>query len=172
MTVGGNQGPTIETAFSPSTDLSKVCGVIVTYRPGEFVWDCIGALSGQVGQVIVVDNGSDPEAIQRLTRLEVEGRIAAIYNRVNLGIAHALNQGIRCAMDREFRWVLILDHDSVATPGMVRKLVRVFENLGDRVGIFDLAQVDELSPHCQSGEENHTRRVTECLGSAGRPLNV
>jgi rhamnosyltransferase len=112
-----------------------VCAVIVTYNIGEGIHRCVGSVRGQVDEIVIVDNGSGPETIAELHRLNSGKGLQVIFNPSNLGIAGALNQGVRRAKEHGHRWVLTLDHDSEATPGMVAKLLEGHAVLGGLAGI-------------------------------------
>lgn len=118
------------------SDSGRVCAVIVSYNIGLGIRDCVDAIRHQVDEVVIVDNGSGPatqEALDELTRLP---RISVIRNAANEGIARALNQGVREALSCGYEWVLTLDHDSVATPGMVEILVRASASARAGTAIF------------------------------------
>ena len=72
--------------------------------------------------------------------------VTLMLNQRNEGIGHAYNQAVRWARDKEFQWILTLDHDSEATPGMIDELVRGFaalESAGIRnVGIMAASLFD------------------------------
>jgi rhamnosyltransferase len=116
-------------------EANKVCAVVVTYHIGPRIFACIDSIAGQVGGVIVVDNGSGNETLDALRELEARPHFHVIYNARNLGIAGALNQGVQLALQQGYRWILTLDHDSEATPGMVEKLLQTYDTLGEQVGI-------------------------------------
>ena len=44
----------------------KICGVVVTFHPAEEVAENLRAMVRECGRVLVVDNGSPPEAAARL----------------------------------------------------------------------------------------------------------
>lgn len=115
--------------------LGKTCAVVVTYEIGSKIFDCVGSVIDQVDEIVIVDNGSGSSTVAALRNLELRSGVKIIYNPDNLGIACALNQGIEYAIEHGYRWILTLDHDSEATPGMVKKLLQGFLELGDRVGI-------------------------------------
>lgn len=119
-----------------------MCAVIVSYRAGSLVRKCVKSVAQQVGSVIVVDNWSDELTLRELRELEAEDGISVIYNSANRGIAEALNQGVRLAMRSGFQWVLTLDDDSEATPGMVEKLLRGFVKAGQGVSIVAASPFD------------------------------
>jgi rhamnosyltransferase len=112
-----------------------VCAVIVTYNAGAEIGRCFNSVNDQVEEVVIVDNGSAPDTLSELRGLELGFSSKVIYNRDNLGIGRALNQGIGYAIHRGHRWVLTLDHDSEATPGMVEKLLEVHRSSTGNIGI-------------------------------------
>jgi rhamnosyltransferase len=103
---------------------SRICAVIVTYNIGRSVHLCFDSIQGQVGHVLIVDNGSDEATRKELRGIATSDEVTLILNEQNQGLAHALNQAVKWATDQEFEWILTLDHDSEATSGMVEKLVR------------------------------------------------
>lgn len=113
-----------------------ICAVIVTFEPRiDGLSKTLAALAGQVGGVVIVDNGSK--------RLD-EARIGATYSSLvvnklgaNKGIGAAQNEGIALARQLGYEYVLLLDQDSVPQKGMVECLRAVLERLreeGHNVG--------------------------------------
>jgi rhamnosyltransferase len=104
----------------------RVAAVVVTYHPDPLATaDLLTALAPQVNLLVVVDNGSPPEA---LARLENEVRTLGPGREVlalgaNTGIAAAQNRGIAWARKRGAELVLLSDQDSVPAPDMVVRLV-------------------------------------------------
>ena len=104
-----------------------MCAVVIVFNPGRSLVDRLMAISEQVDQIILVDNGSSPETLAVLRQASQSRRIALIENLENVGVAAALNQGIRKAQDEEFEWVLTLDQDSEPSLGMVEELLAAYE---------------------------------------------
>lgn len=116
-----------------------VCAIIVTYNIGRGIVGCFDSIKGQVEEVIIVDNGSDSETLTVLGDVEKNySDVRIFYNGQNMGIAAALNIGVRYAAGKKHKYVLLLDHDSEATPGTVDKLLEVYRLLGEK-GIGDIA---------------------------------
>ncbi len=109
-----------------SPDRSRVCAAIVTYNIGQSIQRCYRSIQGQVDQVVIVDNCSDKSTVQELRNLARDDSVRLILNQANEGIGRALNQAVEWARGRGFQWILTLDHDSEATPGMVEKLLKAF----------------------------------------------
>lgn len=104
---------------------ADVCAVVVTYHPDPGFPDRLDRVRPQVGRVVVMDNGSSPQAREML-RNAAGPDVGLIFNDANLGVATALNQGIGRARDRSFRWALTLDQDSVVEPFLVEALLESY----------------------------------------------
>jgi rhamnosyltransferase len=123
-----------------------VCAIIVTYNIGKELSKCFDSIKDQVEEVTIVDNGSEEETLSVLNDLEARGEAKIFHNTENLGIAAALNTGIRHAAEKTYKWVLTLDHDSEATPGMVERLLDANKALAEQgranVGIISARSFD------------------------------
>src|SRR5258708_4061614 len=88
-------------SLSPSVTLTPrkeyLCAVVVTYFPDEKLLDRLQKIQQQVDRVVVVDNGSSGESAESLRTAEQKLHLEVIRNAENLGIATALNQGVRQA---------------------------------------------------------------------------
>ena len=123
-----------------SSQRSRICAAIVTYNIGEGVRRCFDSIQSQVGHVLIVDNASGEPTRRELNRLAASDSVTLILNERNEGLAHAFNQAVQWARGKGFQWILTLDHDSEATPGMVDKLVRAYATL-EREGIQNVGVV-------------------------------
>lgn len=100
----------------------SVCAVIVTYHPTfEMIANFANSI-GQVGGAVVIDNASTPEELSALRSARRAFGFHLIENSVNLGIAEALNQGVRWAKEAGYSWVLLLDQDSGVENRFVQKM--------------------------------------------------
>lgn len=98
---------------------AEVASVTVTFHPDPALLSRqLAALRGQVGDIIVVDNGSAMPAAAM-----ADGAARVIAMPENRGVASALNRGLQEARRRGARFALLLDHDSIPTAGMVSALV-------------------------------------------------
>ena len=109
---------------------SRVCAVIITYRPDAGVPQRARLIADQVGEVVVVDNGSGSAFDETLLRLLKTPNLTVLRNDTNLGVGAALNQGVQWAKDQGHRWVLLLDQDSVPFETMVADLCQIYGELG------------------------------------------
>jgi rhamnosyltransferase len=117
----------IDTRAAPGPLASgrDVCAVLVTYHPDEGLPIRIERVLREVGALVIVDNGSDPAALDVLKRVATDPRIALLANFANLGVARALNLGMARAGALGYAWVLLLDQDSVLDDGMVAAMIAV-----------------------------------------------
>lgn len=98
-----------------------VTAVVVTFHPRPEAGEGIAAALEQAERVVVVDNGSTEEELAAVAALR-DARVELLRNAANEGIAAAQNRGIRRARERGAAFVLLLDQDSVAAPGMAAAL--------------------------------------------------
>ena len=105
----------------------SVCAVIVTYNPQPTFIDNVIAISEQVGRVVVVDNGSSGETECRLQELETRPCCKVIRNHQNLGIAAALNLGVKHALENRFDWICTFDQDSRVCKGFIAQMLDTYQ---------------------------------------------
>ncbi len=114
----------------------SVCAIVVSYNCGRDILRCVDSINGQVHELVIIDNGSEKGTIEILKSLSHINWIKLIYNDINLGIASALNEGVKYALENKYKWLLLLDDDSQAAPEMVKKLVQAsIEYSGDNPNI-------------------------------------
>jgi len=101
----------------------SVVAVVVTYQPVlEVLEHLLDALIPQVDSVVVVDNGSHADLKAWNNERHTHAAEVLLLSE-NRGIAAAHNAGIQWARNREARFVLLMDQDSIPAPDMVEKLV-------------------------------------------------
>lgn len=104
-----------------------VCAIVISYHPNEEIIENVTALLNQVDEIVIVDNGSGAETKQLLDRLSRYSKVSITFLQDNLGIAAALNIGIRQAKAHGHQWALTLDQDSHVTDGMIVTMLRAYE---------------------------------------------
>jgi len=98
--------------MTPAPSHGVAWTVIITFHPQPRFFDSLPAIRAIATRTIVVDNGSGAETLSRLQDLATDDAIDLIANHGNLGVAAALNQGIRMAQSHGAAWALLLDQDS------------------------------------------------------------
>jgi rhamnosyltransferase len=105
---------------------SNICCLVISYNPEDRLFNLIDTLEHQTDQIIMVDNNSNPQAINRILTF-IEGKEAIlIRNKENLGIAKALNQGILLAREMGYEWIVTFDQDSIPYPNIIDVLRDVY----------------------------------------------
>ena len=106
--------------------MNKVACIIVSYNPDRGIEKCFNSLINQVDKMFIVDNGSNGDRIKILKELKNSNanKVDLILNNENLGIATALNVGIKKALNEGYDWVITMDQDSKANDNMIEKIDR------------------------------------------------
>ena len=108
MTVAGG-GP------KAAGDLSVV---IVSFNCRDLLLSCLTSLHGIDGEIIVVDNASSDQTVTTLRTRHPD--VAVIEMGKNAGFGRASNRGMEAASGR---YILLLNPDTVVSPGALRVLV-------------------------------------------------
>ena len=135
-----------------------VCAVIVTYHPAPRMVENVHRVSAQVQGLVVVDNSSCPDEVALLRNAQRDLGFDLIENHENVGIAEALNQGVRRAQQVGYSWVILFDQDSCVPNGFVNGMFEAWEHHPDR------AQVAAIHPRYRdpkTGLEALVRRARD-----------
>jgi rhamnosyltransferase len=116
----------------------SVCAVIVTYHPDAKMRENLSNVLAQVQGLVVVDNGSNADELEPLRAASQTAGFQLIENKDNLGVAEALNQGIRAAKSDGYNWVILFDQDSKLTDGFVRQMFATWECHPDRERVVSI----------------------------------
>ena len=110
----------------------RVCAVVVSYFPDLARLDALlESVRAQAAMTVIVDNGSDAEALADIRRMAQRATVKLIEFGENRGIGAAHNAGIRYAMENGFAYVLLLDHDSCLSRDCVPQLLQASKRLSD-----------------------------------------
>src|SRR2546428_6934698 len=72
----------------------SILAIVVTYHPDGSFAERFERLVGQVGAVLIVDNGSGAAAVSMLREAATRLNMALILNSENLGLAVAINNRV------------------------------------------------------------------------------
>ncbi len=127
--------------------MNSVCAVVVTFHPDPDVVKNLSKVRGQVQGLVVVDNGSSSATVELLRDASSRMGFELIENGENLGIAAALNTGVRWAEANRFDWVVLFDQDSAVTEGFMETMLRSFEDSprGEGLAILVPRYIDKRS---------------------------
>jgi GT2 family glycosyltransferase len=109
----------------------RVAVVVVSFNNAAYLRQCLDSVLAETRQpnleVVVVDNASGPEVTGYLRNMAArESRVKVLFNESNLGFARANNLGIEAAGECEY--VVLLNDDTVVTPGWLQGLLRHLED--------------------------------------------
>lgn len=109
--------------------------VLVTYRPAAAVLDHLQRLCRQTQNIIVVDNASDGDSVSLIEAIEKLPGVRLIRNPSNLGIAAALNAGIRLALQSGADWIATFDQDTGIPEDFFGQLLEAYQSCPSADGV-------------------------------------
>ncbi|MEB0047228.1 MULTISPECIES: glycosyltransferase family 2 protein [unclassified Pseudomonas] len=106
-----------------NSQVLSICAVVVTYHPDlENLKVLLASLTGQVAEIVVVDNGS-PESLESfVVSQRLINNVAVLSLGENLGIGYAQNVGIDYARNAGASYVAFFDQDSCPESNMIERL--------------------------------------------------
>lgn len=137
--------------------MSRICSGIVTFNPDlERLQNNVSAIAPQVDEILIFDNGSSN--VDGILPSLDSNNVSLLPNTKNAGMSIALNRLAKEAIERGYDEILLLDQDSVSTPGMVEKLAALS---APDVGIVCPCKIDRNSMgeediYKAESEANHT----------------
>lgn len=146
--------------------MSKVFAVILSFNGKRDIIECLGSVSREQTEIIVVDNGSVDNSVQLIK--SKFPKIRVIENKRNLGFAKGCNIGIRQALKKGAKAILLLNQDTSAKKDFLRSLLK---NPADIVGpvikfkrnkrwVYDLGgRINFSLGRTYHLEENKIRRI-------------
>jgi rhamnosyltransferase len=135
----------------------KICAIMVTYNPDSPLEQNIRAVLPQVDKLIIVDNGSELPIRAHIEAIASSCAVQVIWNNENLGLATALNIGIRSALGSDdFDWIATFDQDSRVAAGFRDAMLQAYLACPYRqsVGIIGPHHV-ELTENSTAGLSHH-----------------
>lgn len=108
--------------------------IILNWRSREVISHCLESIwrAGYIESVVVVDNGSEDGSVEKI-KAQIS-KIKIIKNGQNLGFAGGNNAGIKYALDKGVKYILILNPDTEINKNTIPHLVKVMEK-DKRIGI-------------------------------------
>ncbi|AXC12938.1 dTDP-rhamnosyl transferase RfbF [Acidisarcina polymorpha] len=114
---------------------AAVCGVVITFHPKIDVLENLAKVRPQLQGMVIVDNGSSPQELAPFYEASARLGFTIIENGENLGIAAALNTGIRWAQSHDFSWVALFDQDSTVEAGLIEKMLAYYAEQPDQAKV-------------------------------------
>jgi GT2 family glycosyltransferase len=136
----------------------KILAHIHTFNADDIIDRTLDAVRTQTrppDAILLVDNASADGTLNRVFPEEV----TIVRNHENLGVSGAIPIGFKHALDRDFDWMWILDHDSVPEPNALETLLELYsswpQNLRDQAAFVACLPRDE-----PDGRPRHGRIFT------------
>ena len=149
--------------------MSKVSVIIPTYDRGEVVLRALRSVFAQdhaVDQVIVVDDGSTDDTIERVER-NFPG--VELIVQTNHGVSHARNRGIERARNE---WLAFLDSDDEWLPGKITAQLAAIMSDGisrvchsDEIWVRNGRRVNPMNKHRKYGGDIFLHCLPRCVMS-------
>lgn len=109
---------------------TNTCAIITIYRPGDEILEHIEAIMPQVHLMILIINHCSKEILAALSaKLSDCNRHEILENPYNMGLAHALNQGLQLAYSASMEWALLLDQDTCVYKDIIEELSRTIDSM-------------------------------------------
>jgi rhamnosyltransferase len=105
---------------------NQICCLIVTYNPDDELLSIINIIKFQVGKTIIVDNKSEGKGAAIVSHIAEMDKVFLLRNKVNVGIAKALNQGVGLAKKMGYEWVLTFDQDTTPFHNIIEIMSEVY----------------------------------------------
>jgi hypothetical protein len=102
----------------------RCSAIVVTHNSGATIGPCLEALAREDCEIVVVDNASADDTVQRIEEFVAWNPVRLIANEQNIGFGAAVNQGAR---EGNGDVLLMLNPDAIAEPGAVAELLRCLE---------------------------------------------
>lgn len=121
--------------------MADILTVVVTYNGMQWIERCIKSVysSAMASDLAVVDNGSTDGTAQWIKE-HFPGTFL-IENGENIGFAAANNIGFRYALEKDYKYVYLLNQDAWIYPETFGTLVRVFERPDNEFGVLSPMQM-------------------------------
>jgi GT2 family glycosyltransferase len=113
----------------------RVAVVVLNWNNAEDTLACLHSLCRSTvrADAIVVDNGSTDGSLQRIKDSGLAHQV--VQTGQNLGYAGGNNMGLRRALTSGYEYVVVLNNDTVVSPGMLAQLMTHLDDLGDRAAL-------------------------------------
>lgn len=109
-----------------ATTSDRVLITILNFNGWEETLPCMDTVLNQNYtnyHVLLIDNGSADESIEKLAHFESNDKVTFLKNPKNLGFAGGVNQGIRHAIDKDYPYIALLNNDALLTKSWLKTML-------------------------------------------------
>lgn len=126
--------------------INKLAIVICNFNKSEYLIKCIKSVQKSTFKdydLYVVDNASCDDSVEKVKNNFKEDELILIENKENLGGSGGFNTGLREALKKEYKYIMLLDNDAMVEEKSIEKAVDYLEANND-VGMlgFKLYSMD------------------------------
>ena len=120
--------------------MEKAAAVVVTYNRRELLLQNIAALLNQTAKnlldILIIDNHSTDGTREALQTYVDQGLIHYIDTGSNLGGAGGFHFGIKQAVERGYKWLWLMDDDTLPSPTALEEFLKEDANLNGNYGFL------------------------------------
>jgi rhamnosyltransferase len=154
-------------------NINQVVAVVVLYNPNSENLNQLTKTSTIFNEIIVINNSPESQLIiEYLATTNLPQNITFLNNPSNLGIAQALNLGIKLAITKNYEWVATLDQDSNFDQEVLQKMILGYNSSTNNSGVGIIAPL--ISNH--GLEDNHNPKseieIIEYCITSGNIINI
>lgn len=109
---------------------NQVLVVVLNFNGWEETLTCVDAILKQSYKnfhLMLIDNGSKDESLEKLAHYESHEKITFVKQPVNLGFAGGVNLGIRHAIKHKISYTALLNNDAIITKDWLEILIGTLE---------------------------------------------
>ena len=103
----------------------KIAGVVTLYNPTDEDIKNIDTYINDIDRLYIIDN---TEGKDNKDRIPKNKKIKYQFKNENVGVATALNQGAKMAIEEGYKYLLTMDQDTTFKEGVLDKLKEVIKN--------------------------------------------
>lgn len=118
------------------TDNGRVLFVVLNFNGWQETLACIPTVLAQTYKdlhIMLIDNGSHDESLEKLTEYEHRDKITFVKQPVNLGFAGGVNLGIRHAIENKYEYTVLLNNDATLSKDWLEILIDSMDKTGASV---------------------------------------
>lgn len=124
----------------------NVVVVIVTFNPNlELFKEVIASLLPQISKIYIIDNGSNN--LTEIIKFENQ-KVNVISLKKNMGIAYALNIGVKYCLEENTGWILTLDQDTILFKNALKQVFNAYSKsdyTNEHIGIIAINHKNDLN---------------------------
>ena len=114
----------------------NVCFIILNYNGFADTKDCVislfSAINMKQNEIVIIDNGSKDDSYNLLSQLKSEELpFHLIETGTNLGYARGNNIGIKYALNKGYKYVCILNNDTIIEENFLKSCIDYLETYND-----------------------------------------